>query len=1049
MTQAPRPRDTTQLVRDLAETGPMSRPPDEWASELLDLVQRLPTEAFEVATDAVTRALTVALSPRQSARARLELAYNARPIDRLEVIERAVELAATGDAVNAVFALRRVARYARGQGYRAAGELLCLAMLAVVDVATGEQPLTLDGTATVGRDAHAELLTRAWESVAELDTGTLGSILASASTNPAVAPAEHFVARALAFAAETLRDLPGTAPTDAVWVRSAFLHGLAYAVPALGEARYVGYLEYAERRETTAKARSTLRERYSQALTLSGRLRDAMAVLDAATGELPPLPELPHAHLAVLRGYARMWRMAGDPARGLEFSDRAVAILADDEGEPVDAAPAGNTWLNRAPILRDLGRREDAYEAAANALASFMRDPLLGLGQIEARQQLCSCDPHRSRAAEEARRLLALFDAGELPQPITANTLYEAGNALADVDAAEATRAYAAAADQGSEGRRQRPLALIGGARLHLRLSTSDVDETARRELLQEAIRWAETAVRSAQQQANNVLIAQAQLILSRCLAEAGEQLEAAASAGREGLVAATHAVAAITTDGSQRVLSALRDDLSVLFDVAVALDDGELAVRVAELGRGLRLAAMVRLDPASLPPDVRQALADAAAANLRQNEDTSEASEEGGESETRALREVAREELDATRRRLEQICGSILRDIATDISFDPQRFRDTFADAHVVTLTERHGVVRWTWWRPGEPAAACGRTALSSTARRNIALFAEGAASSRPGDLTSWLQELFPPPLLKFLSEVSQPPPVVISPVGRLWHLPLLATPLPGNSSNPARQRLLVHAAHVTLTPSLALVAAVEERDAREHRAAMTTRTAVMGGRDGRLAMYCNPKLPGAQLEEETLQRLWPCSPLPGVREFGTTSHHDLAVVATHADRGPGLSQSVRDHLGQRLAAGECVVRAFPRTVVLGTCNGDGVGDADDDSDPTGLLTVIAARGTTWAIGGHQEISDATAAVILSRTYGQLARGGSLADALRDAQLWYLDAVAEAISDGADHLPPELRDVADKAGSPATLTGPWYWALTIVGPPATTNARLDVTRTA
>jgi CHAT domain-containing protein len=92
----------------------------------------------------------------------------------------------------------------------------------------------------------------------------------------------------------------------------------------------------------------------------------------------------------------------------------------------------------------------------------------------------------------------------------------------------------------------------------------------------------------------------------------------------------------------------------------------------------------------------------------------------------------------------------------------------------------------------------------------------------------------------------------------------------------------------------------------------------------------------------------------------------------------------------------------------------------------------VISARGATWTIGGHQEITDATSAWVLSRAYAALGAGTRLHDALREAQLAFLSH-ADDVESGRpppQHFPRLPEGESD-------LSAPWHWALTIVGPPA------------
>ncbi len=114
-----------------------------------------------------------------------------------------------------------------------------------------------------------------------------------------------------------------------------------------------------------------------------------------------------------------------------------------------------------------------------------------------------------------------------------------------------------------------------------------------------------------------------------------------------------------------------------------------------------------------------------------------------------------------------------------------------------------------------------------------------------------------------------------------------------------------------------------------------------------------------------------------------------------------------------------------FSPTVVLGACHGYGSSGAPPDAaheGPIRLLTVISARGTTWTVGGHQQINDATSAWILSRTYEALAAGAALHDALQSAQLAFLEH-AEAVETG---LPQRLNGLLAATADNPDLSAPW-----------------------
>lgn len=994
---------------------------DDWARRLLSAVERLPTEQYALGARAAAAVLEAPVAEAARARARMLVAYNARPIDRGALAATCEELAQAGNPAAAALGLNRLGRYARVAGLRPVGELIHLAGLAVVDLCSGVPPLPYGPALAMPPGGGP--VAAAWTAACALDGPALAVVLNQASADPALVPPGHVAAESLRAAERVVASaaLGTPPPDDPDWVRMLCLRGVAFSLPAGGEARFPAYVAYTRMRAVTAEGRVAVAERYAQALMMTGRIGEAGSVLDDARRDIKDAGSPPGPLLTVMRSYARMWRIAGDPQKALGYSDQVVALVTGRDSGAFVATQLGGAWLNRAAVLRAAGRDDEAYEAAVRSHEAYARDELLLVGQMEAQQYLCRCDPDRVRAVARARAVLDVWDAGQMPHPVRSSTLWAVGDALAGSHPALALRAYRDAAREAYSGRRLATTVQMDAARLLLRHRDAALDPD------RTATDWARGAVAAAEVQSNRLLLAQSRLLLARCLWEDGDPAGAAA-VGRLGLDDVTATVSGLTSEGAQDVVARLREDLTALFDAAVATDDGELAVRVAEAGRGLRLAAMIRLDAEALPPSVREALAAAAAANRAEEGDGTSAGPLDGD-QTRSVRAMAGEELRRSRAALDRLCGSVLRDIATDGSFDPTAVRDDLPTAHLVTLAETDGVLRWTWWAPGAAGPAAGRQPVPDGARQLLAAYARGTAASVPGDVSGPIRHLLPTPLLRHLAEAGAVQDVLLSPTGRLWHAPFLAAPLPGAAPGQPPRRL-VHAARVTLAPSLRLAQAVAARD---RAASSAARQAPL-----RLQAYCNPDLAGAQAEKLALTEHWPVEELDGVPSFGADGRVDMAVVSTHADSTPGLGQAIVDHESRRLTAGECLLRTFPRTVVLGSCHGYGAADdqAGDGADPIGLLTVIAARGTTWAIGGHQRVDDATAGWILSRVYRRLAAGEPLGDALRASQIAYLTMLERAAQDAAGALPDALAAaVGDRTAD--ALDVPWCWALTIVGPPA------------
>lgn len=1023
---APGQPTAAPAVRRLLEERPVDGAGETWAVELLDNATKLFSEQFLLAREACAAVTARSdIAERTRLRARLIDAYNLRPVDYQRILDAALALGEAGSPAPATWAISRVLRRARTDGHRAAGELGNLIAIGIVDACDDQDSLGPRTHESPGRDPFSEVVAAAWPLVCSLELEGLRALVTEALTSERFAPLDHPVRPALQVGVALLAAArPEPALSGSLDLRRAGTRGLAFALPVLGEARFPEYVAYTELRPMLPVGRVSVLERYTQALTLTGRLAEAREMLDRASDILGDAGAPPSVRTTLLRSHGRMWRIAGDPYRSIEYSDRAVELLQNAD-RPLSATDRGGTWLNRAPILRELERHDEALAAAQAAYACYLEDEVMLVGQAEALQMACTCTQDPDEARRIAYELWDLFQAGRVPNPVRAQTLQTIGKAIGAFDLAFSLRVLRESLGGRATGRRIQVLTLMDGARLLLNAGHDDAagiaDDQVDAETLPASPRfWAAAAVRAALAQSNQLLAAQSRLLLARCLAQESRFREAA-EVGNSGLNDVAVTVGGLTADGAQDVISELRQDFESLFDVAVELDDGALARKVAETTRGVRLAAMFRLDPTELPPAVRQALADAASA-ITAEQNASNPDDPDG---TREIRTIASQSAAETSERLEKLCGSVIRDIAIDPAVDFAEVETLFGGSHILMLGENDGMLRWVWQQPSG-RLTCGRHELTAGTRRRLIAYEHGEARRFAGSVDTWLTELLPKTLLEELAAAETTTDVMLLPAGRLWHVPFVATPLP---SAEGAERALVDVARVSLAPSLRLVTAVQTRDRK-------TWQRTKGGLEPEA--YFNPKLHGATLERDTVGSIWRYDALDGVREFGLATGRDLAILATHASSTPGMGQALIDHHGHTLTAGECLIRNFPRTVVLGTCHGYGAShDARFQlgSDPIGLLTVISARGTTWAIGGYQQIDDVTSSWILRDTYRRLGAGAGVGDALRDAQLAYRAKIASVVA-GTETLPSEFGSIRGADRNPSMLLAPWYWALTIAGPP-------------
>jgi tetratricopeptide (TPR) repeat protein len=118
--------------------------------------------------------------------------------------------------------------------------------------------------------------------------------------------------------------------------------------------------------------------RYAEALSLVGRSRDAIAVLDRGLAALSAADPVEQWSLVADRGTARL--ADRQPEAALADFDRALALRAPLDGPSTDAGDLA--WLHerRGDALRELGRDDEAFAAfdRAAALRAAIDDPIEG-----------------------------------------------------------------------------------------------------------------------------------------------------------------------------------------------------------------------------------------------------------------------------------------------------------------------------------------------------------------------------------------------------------------------------------------------------------------------------------------------------------------------------------------------------------------------------------------------------------------------------------------------------------------------------------------------
>jgi tetratricopeptide (TPR) repeat protein len=961
-----------------------------WADEILDAAMWVRGEDGDLVTKVCSRlSADERLPVHIRAASRMLNAGFSTPLDYHGALSAAQALAAAGDLVWATWALKAVSGLARNSNHRDVGELLTLAVFLTLDRIDHRPGLRYPNAVTEwGADPGARW-SDALAAVERLDVPALATQLRAckawlAASDAASGHDDGSLSEALTIAEQFFNQQQQIRRTTQA-LRTRSFQRVGSLIPAMGTERFSWYEWYAEQSNISGDDLAALYDRWTTNLIALGDFPMAMETLRRFPGDRTSSAV---ARLESVEGF--MWRAAGDADRALEHNDRALELL----GTAPAALAAGNVWLNRAYSLAEKDRNE-AYAAAMTALSEYERHPRATLGLWDARSLLCILGPDSDERVRVARLILDAERAGELPDPVRRLSLINAGRVLAPTNADEASEAFQRAAD-----RPQTRLAIM--AQLELaRLAF------ANRGLLAKGIDGlllARNAASQARAQGNRLLSARAGLHLSNWLVENDGSMTEGFRTAEAALADLGSALAGVTTESGTRLVAELRGDLDSLF-VAAATTNGLLALRIAEVGRALRLQALMRLQPSALPDQIRTALAALASAERVRDGGTGASIDD----ETRALRGAAARSYERETTRIESVAGTVFRSLVADPPADVEVCRWRFPRAHLLTLTEMEDGVGWTWWQPDRDSPQAGVARLTDRGWRTLGLWASMQTSDNRDDPLEGLEGLIPDPLRATLSSrgISGSVDLLVIPSGRLWAVPLAALPVDGTGTE------LVRRTRLTACASLALAATIA--------VAPTAMQAWAGG-------YANPSLAGARMERTALQE-WRPSLMAwrSLKHAHQALHHDhdqtkllLAVLATHGEYGPGLAQSARDHRGNILTAGNALLMSFPPVTSLPICFGlDNLNPTGDD-EPIGLPTVAQVRGSTWVIGGHQSLMDEPIGLILAQTYRSIRAGINVVDALRSAQIDWLDMMSGGGPNGNAMAAREPRN----------------WALTLIGPP-------------
>ncbi|WP_328834754.1 CHAT domain-containing protein [Streptomyces europaeiscabiei] len=995
-----RPQSADNLERHLTQEPPVQEDAGTWCDELLHLIMQMPGEMHELALTAASRLDARAVQERDTAAAAMFVAYFAAERDRTVLLRTTDTLIRVGDPLTALFAFHKLRARTRTFGLVFHAEALAVGALAALDRIDGFCPPPLglylgtdEGNRTDGPGDAA--LSELWAALVSRDSDRVAELIAGHGAPHADDP---LLAPLYALCDDLLRTPQAYAPVDVPKMRGRLLRGLAYAVPKLGCDRFRLYTRYADAAGISDAQRMVLYERWGQALTMTGRLPEALAMLaepqETATGL---------AAAQILRGTARIWRVAGDYDAALDLNDRAMAAVA---GTDASATVLGNLWLNRAYTLLGMNRNADAFAAVQMAERWYGKNPFAIIGMAEARGLRCACDPDPAAGVAVAREILALDDQNVLPGQIRGTAVLQAGKALAAEDPVKAVDAFERVMAPKPGNRAVRDEILSGLAAARLVWAHQDGGRLAGADGLALARRTHATAL----EQNNRLLSARSGLMLSRWLAAADHTERDMPRVALAALDDLGSALAGLTVDAGRRILEELRDDLQVAFDSAVRLNDGHLALRIAETGRALRLMALLRIRPQEMPDDIRRAVAALSAAERAVEGDLpdNEVQTEPGVRAAAAARAVVHAD------EIEQQAGRIFRNLVAEPPLDITRARALFPRVELLCLSEHLDTVRWVWWPPDEEVPRAGVITLAPRVLRLLDAYAGGTVSAVPGDTVMGLETILPAPLREKLLADPGAADLLIVPGGRIWRVPLAALPLG------EERRELCSVARLTVSASLSMATLVAEQALTAWNAGPT-----------RAAGYFNDNLPGAkdeatELEEYEAFVAW--QGLDAAREaLSSPGAFEFGVLSTHGRPGQGLAQAVEDHMTRRLTAGEALLLTFPHVTALPVCFGM---DAAHLEEPIGLVTVAQARGAVWVVGGYQQLRDRTTGWVLSRTYRRMRQGAHLIDALRASQDEYLAALREPSRADVD-----LTSILASMGELAARQ-PGCWALTVVGPP-------------
>ncbi|MCE7004555.1 CHAT domain-containing protein [Kibdelosporangium philippinense] len=385
---------------------------------------------------------------------------------------------------------------------------------------------------------------------------------------------------------------------------------------------------------------------------------------------------------------------------------------------------------------------------------------------------------------------------------------------------------------------------------------------------------------------------------------------------------------------------------------LAARIDDGELALEIAERLRTERLAGLLRRGTRALPPDLAGLLSEIGRINdaLTVRDPSLRGVRSAQPIEDLADRHSA--ELVARRDELRRMLADRTNDLFADtFGAEPVRVERLAAiEEHVlliVPVTTNDGEYLVSVWRSPSGECTAQIVAVSEQISMLRTILTQQDLLDRLNLRAQSLQPLgavIPDSAHQELLDTRALLKLVIVPTGWLWAVPFAAVPLGDDS-------FLVDHADIVLSPSLRFLMALADRE----RSADVPKAAVS---------WLDPEANFTAPELDALA-FHPAGHL-ALTDLGAVkdafvrggAQWQTAVLAAHGDREPGLAHAILAGSATILTAADFLdsTAQAPKTISLASCH-SGFPGGEDHHEPLGLALTALAAGATNVVSAHFEI--------------------------------------------------------------------------------------------